>query len=66
MEHKVGEIFELPDGRKVQVEGTIHSCNGCIFENSPCEDFDDSYLEACAKGVRYDGMDVIFKEVKTN
>lgn len=45
MEHKIGEILTLPDGRKVEVVETKHdSCEDCMF-NKTEDTLDCLYFE---------------------
>lgn len=57
MEHAIGEIITLPNGRKAKtIEGK--SCKKCIFAKYMCND------KGCSSAYRADGKDIIYKEIK--
>lgn len=57
MEHRIGEVVTLPDGRKVEVvEG--FGCKKCVFAKCICND------RFCSPTYRTDGKNIIYKEVK--
>lgn len=62
MEHKIGEIITLPDGRKAQVVENDSSCAECMFN------YPDRYClviaGSCIGMLRKDGIDIIYKEIK--
>lgn len=62
MEHKIGEIITLPDGRKAEVTATgsrLLKCSECVFwMEPPCIEF------ACYKEERSDKTAIYYKEIK--
>lgn len=62
MEHKIGEIVTLLDGRKVEVveiPKDMPNCRGCIF----C--FDECFITPrCEPWSRTDKKNIIYKEIK--
>lgn len=57
MEHKIGEIITLPDGRTAEVvEGS--DCGRCALNEYIC------HLFVCTKKLRTDGKGIIYKEIK--
>lgn len=72
MEHKIGEIVTLPDGRKAEVvewDGHTKRCDNCIFYKmwkAPYREEclnPDIYVKCCACE-RTDGKNIIYKEIK--
>lgn len=66
MEHKIGEIITLPDGRKAEVVETPEdNCGKCLFARAEevldCMDICD--LD-CAALHRTDRKNIIYKEIK--
>lgn len=70
MEHKIGEIVTLPDGRKAEVvaRDTISErCYGCMFWSVffGCQRYKDKLIYVrCSAKVRTDHKSVIYKEIK--
>lgn len=64
MEHTIGEIITLPDGRKAKVVMGIY-CDECIF-HAPrgCEREKYFSLAFCSKRYRTDNAEIIYKEIK--
>lgn len=69
MEHKLGEIVTLPDGRKAEVVEATRSkrystCYKCIwFASNPiCPSVSQKWK--CSKQGRTDGKNIIYKEIK--
>ena len=63
MEHAIGTIVTLPDGRKAEVVEEIvqDSCEGCIYKNVDCpKDY------CCNDSDRTDHKNIIYKEVKND
>lgn len=64
MEHKIGEIVTLPDGRKAKVVNNRkrQDCNGCVFITQfCCLNYEDVF---CDEFNRTDHKNIIYKEVK--
>lgn len=63
MEHAIGEIVTLPDGRKAKVVESDRSCNECMMaEKRLCR-----YMNVrCKSSERYliDRKNIIYKEIK--
>lgn len=74
MEHAIGEIITLPDGRKVEVvewDGQGGRCDKCIFlvrneyrYGRNCSHPDTNWIVYCSKLLRRDHKNIIYKEVK--
>lgn len=61
MEHAIGEIVTLPDGRKAEVvEGQL-DCSGCVFLLGTAE---ECFEYECLRKYRTDHKNIIYKEVK--
>ena len=66
MEHKIGDIVTLPNGRKAEVVEAPEipargcRCNGCIFggDLEECEPYECSYYD------RTDHKNIIYKKIK--
>lgn len=60
MEHKIGEIVTLPDGRKAEVveDAICVACVECFLFNRDCWDFE------CRAPKRTDHKYIIYKEIK--
>lgn len=71
MEHRIGTIVTLPDGRKAEVVEAKKNqgCDVCFFGNnggcdlSEIKESDDTY---CSPSFRLDMKRVIYKEVKND
>lgn len=63
MEHKIGEIVTLPDGRKAEVveEPVSCSCEGCILKDESCY---PTITGMCNDYDRTDHKNIIYKEIK--
>lgn len=61
MEHKIGEIVTLPDGRKAEVVESPCNCKDCIFKD---ERMDVCRKYECIRNHRTDHKDIIYMEVK--
>lgn len=62
MEHKIGEIITLLDGRKAEVvESDIATCDGCVYQETYCLNL---RLRNCGRRLRTDHKNVIYKEIK--
>lgn len=59
MEHAIGEVVTLPDGRKVEVVKGNAICTGCL-----CEEENIECLGQCASWYRPDHKNIIYKEIK--
>lgn len=59
MEHKIGEIVTLPDGRKAEVveDNGKYRCHRCYFCRS-------CYGRTCYHKERTDHKNIIYKEIK--
>lgn len=60
MEHRIGTVVTLPDGRKAEVVKQDGSCEGCILAK-------DAHLCAnspCLPEERNDHKNIIYKEIK--
>lgn len=67
MEHKIGEIVTLPDGRKAEVvEDTDlkNFCEGCIFNSKRGEWGCVNVAGDCSAPDRSDHKNIIYKEIK--
>lgn len=66
MEHKIGEIVTLPDGRKVEVvEEKNDMCDGCVLFDSSCVAWRIfGTLGQCDRAMRTDHKGVIYREIK--
>lgn len=72
MEHKIGEIITLPDGRKAEVvewDRQSERCEGCIFYKKWKAPYREDCLNTdlsvrCSKIFRSDNKDIIYKEIK--
>lgn len=60
MEHKIGEIVTLPDGRKAKVveDTTGAGCTKCFLDDKDCHQF------KCRASERTDHKNIIYKEIK--
>lgn len=65
MEHKIGEIVTMPDGRKAEVVERGYSCELCIF-NIKRLCYIRTVFEKCncAALIRTNHKNVIYKEIK--
>lgn len=63
MEHKIGEIITLPDGRKAEVVEVVSGCRGCIY-NPVGECWLEPHYGECHYLTRTDHKDIIYKEIK--
>lgn len=66
MEHKIGEIITLPDGRKAEVVEDGF-CVDCIFHKTlwvQCRCRETEYVGQCYRGLRSDHKSIAYKEVK--
>ena len=64
IEHKIGEIITLDDGREVKVvEVDNSSCRGCVFGGTDCNDANYA-LGVCFWKDRTDRTNIIYKEIK--
>lgn len=64
MEHKIGEIVTLPDGRKAKVKEGL-GCEKCIFgTDTSCEREKHNIYGLCSSEYRRDRKQVIYKEIK--
>lgn len=62
MEHAIGEIITLPDGRKAEVMETKYNiCDECMFNKVDCADIVGIY---CLPIYRTDHKAIIYKEFK--
>lgn len=61
MEHAIGEIVTLPDGRKAKVveDKKLEQCRACIFGN-----IDRCTGRTCLGIFRTDHKNIIYKEIK--
>lgn len=61
MEHRIGEVITLPDGRKAKVveEGKWMHCSKCIFVGERY-----CYTHDCLPFERTDHKNIIYKEIK--
>lgn len=63
MEHAVGEIVTMPDGRKAKVVEN-ETCDGCAFIGTGCiVDQNKNRLGRCVGLERTDHTDIIYKEI---
>lgn len=67
MEHKIGEIITLPDGRKAEVAESVNNlCIGCYYHllnTSDCISLrKNGKLGKCI--LRTDHKNIIYKEIK--
>ena len=68
MEHKIGEIITLPDGRKAEVVERMfgkYNCDDCIFAGVNCI---NAYCLGITKGcdymIRTDHKNIFYREIK--
>lgn len=65
MEHRIGEVVTLPDGKKAEVvEGY---CRDCVFRKTLWEKgecWKTDYIGECGDWSRTDGKNIIYKEIK--
>ena len=66
IEHKIGEIFCLEDGTKLQVVKSTCNCKDCYFFNSKNNICSRTKDIICSAPRRKDKEFVIFKQVKDN
>ena len=66
IEHKIGEIFCLEDGTKLQVVKSTCNCKDCFFFNSKNNICSRTKDIICSAPRRKDKEFVIFKQVKDN
>lgn len=66
MEHAIGEIVILPDGRKAEVVEVFNGkCDGCVFKNCNfCHKRDYCISSPCSDEYRADKKNIIYKEIK--
>lgn len=70
MEHKIGDIITLPDGRKAEVVEFDHPyCGECVYHVTPrgCSNpirKENSPASACGALSRTDHKNIIYKEIK--
>lgn len=65
MDHKIGEIVTLPDGRKAEVKEANYGCRDCAFYPSyDCCDFKAKEDACCSWACRNDHKNIIYKEIK--
>lgn len=65
IEHAIGEIVTLPDGRKAEVVRGKCSYKKCMFRAKRlCTIIDDIGFANCAAHARTDHKNVIYKEIK--
>ena len=61
MEHAIGSVITLPDGRKAEVVESHGSCDGCAIVNSIlCKNI----RCMAAERIFIDRKDIIYKEIK--
>lgn len=64
MEHKIGEIITLTDGRKAEVVDS-KNCHFCIFNGGELDNICYARnVGSCTNIFRTDHKNVIYKEVK--
>lgn len=67
MEHPIGKVIELPDGRKVEVVEQ-DNCEGCVFRTDTGRRCWNGkvmqIIGECNKALRTDYKNIIYKEIK--
>lgn len=63
MEHAIGSIVNLPDGRKAEVVESPCFCSGCVFLPVTAE---ECFEYECLRKYRSDHKNIIYKEIKDN
>lgn len=64
MEHAIGEIVTLPDGRKAEVV-EVNNCHLCIFNDGELDCICRAHnIGHCTNTFRTDHKNIIYKEIK--
>lgn len=64
MEHAIGTLITLPDGRKAEVVEVDFTCIGCILYSDKCMNYKLNGIIGECSPKRSDHKHIIYKEIK--